>query len=476
MAVSSPVASRPGGPESRRAPLREVESWESTAPAWPPPGGGSGATLSSGGREASRFLLAGQALLERLPARPRRNAEEQALANRLLARLRTARQGFLDAWVEPLYADLTHDYTRLLRVDALVFAAAERYPGLVPGRAAIEAERALLQKDKDGAEVDQGILLSAVFACPRAGAHLIHAMQQPKAEAVTRLPELRRSGAVDLGVVEVRREGRAGHVLLKNLRFLNAEDDDATAALETGVDLVLLDPDVDVGVLRGAPLDHPRYAGRRVFQAGINLTHLYHGRISFVDFFIAREVGFINKIFRGLAEEAFVPGGPERTREKPWIAAVESFAIGGGCQILLVMDRVIAERGAYFNLPARKEGIIPGLANLRLPRMAGERLARQGIFFERRFEADSPEGRLLCDELVEPGEMDAAIARTVEQLTLSGTVSAAANRKALRAGQEPPAIFQAYMATYAREQAMCHVSPALIENLERYWSAHQRRP
>jgi hypothetical protein len=58
--------------------------------------------------------------------------------------------------------------------------------------------------------------------------------------------------------------------------------------------------------------------------------------------------------------------------------------------------------------------------------MAGERLARQGIFFERRFEADSAEGRLICDEIVEPGEMDAAIARTVEQLTASGTVSAAA--------------------------------------------------
>jgi thioesterase DpgC len=264
-------------------------------------------------------------------------------------------------------------------------------------------------------------------------------------------------------------------VLLRNLKFLNAEDDAATAALETGVDLVLLDPDVDVGVLRGAPLDHPRYTGRRVFQAGINLTHLYHGQISFVDFFIAREIGFINKIFRGHAGEAFAPGEPERTHEKPWIAAVEAFAIGGGCQILLVMDRVIAERGAYFNLPARKEGIIPGLANLRLPRMAGERLARQGIFFERRFEADSAEGRLICDEIVEPGEMDAAIARTAEQLVSSGAVSASANRKALRVGQEPPAIFQAYLATYAREQAFCQVSPALIDNLERYWNAQQRR-
>jgi thioesterase DpgC len=452
-----------------------VERWESTQPEFPAAGAGSRSALAEGGRAASRFLLGGEALLRRLPARTYRDAAERAVAERVRTRLRAARERFLRAWVEPLYADLTDDYRRLLRVDALVYEAAARYPGLAPNRDVIEAERALLQKDKEGAEVDQGLLLSAVFASPRPGAHLIHAMQQPKPEALERLADFRRTGTADLGVVAVRREGRAGHVLLQNRRFLNAEDDAATAALETGVDLVLLDPDIEVGVLRGAPLDHPRYAGRRVFQAGINLTHLYHGKISFVDFFITREVGFINKIYRGLAGAEFVPGGPELTHEKPWIAAVEAFAIGGGCQILLVMDRVIAERGAYFNLPARKEGIIPGLANLRLPRMAGERLARQGIFFERRFEADSPEGRLLCDEIVEAGEMDAAIARTAEQLVSSGSVSASANRKALRTGQEPLAVFQAYLATYAREQAFCQVSPALIANLERYWNAQKRR-
>ena len=41
--------------------------------------------------------------------------------------------------------------------------------------------------------------------------------------------------------------------------------------------------------------------------------------------------------------------------EKPWIAAVEAFAIGGGCQLLCIMDRVIAEPGAYFQ-PAGQQG------------------------------------------------------------------------------------------------------------------------
>ena len=97
--------------------------------------------------------------------------------------------------------------------------------------------------------------------------------------------------------------------------------------------------------------------------------------------------------------------------EKPWVAAVEAFAIGGGCQLLCIMDRVLAEEGAYFNLPASKEAFIPGAANLRFPRLVGIKLAREGIFFERVFHAETAEGRLICDEIVAAGEMDAAIER-----------------------------------------------------------------
>jgi len=185
-------------------------------------------------------------------------------------------------------------------------------------------------------------------------------------------------------------------------------------------------------------------------------------------------MGYVNKIYRGLSAPEHRPGEPEQSIEKLWIAAAETYAIGGACQLLHVMDHVIAERGLRMYLPARKEGIIPGASNLRLPRFVGDRLARQAIFSGREFEAGTPEGDLLVDEVVEPGEMDAAIARRVEGLTSSGLVNAAANRRALRAGQEPLDVFRAYMATYAREQAYCHFSPALIRNLERHWRAHER--
>ena len=116
-------------------------------------------------------------------------------------------------------------------------------------------------------------------------------------------------------------------------------------------------------------------------------------------------------------------------------------------------------------LPARKEGIIPGAANLRLPRFVGDRIARQAILAERRIDCASPEGRLICDDIVAPDTMDSAIERLVERLTSSGVVSAAGNRRALRIAQEPLDAFRRYMSVYAREQAHCHFSPALIANL-----------
>jgi thioesterase DpgC len=225
-------------------------------------------------------------------------------------------------------------------------------------------------------------------------------------------------------------------------------------------------------VLRGAEVEHPTYAGRKLFGAGINLTHLYQGKIRFL-WYLLRDLGLVNKLYRGLA---LPHASPETDSiEKVWIAAVEGFAIGGHCQILLAVDYTIAAQDAYMTLPARKEGIIPGAANLRLPRFIGDRMARQAVMAERRFDCASPEGRLICDEIVAPRDMDAAIVKTVDNLTGSGVVSAAGNRRAFRIDQEPLDSFRRYMSVYAREQAHCHFSAALIGNLERNWDAANRK-
>src|SRR5262249_13851672 len=166
-------------------------------------------------------------------------------------------------------------------------------------------------------------------------------------------------------------------------------------------------------------------------------------------------------------------GKPSRSlgsrRSKPFPSA-------GPPRALLGLGFFWARAAPFLRLPARKEGIIPGAANMRMPRFTGDRIARQAVQYERRLECDSPEGRLICDEIVETGEMDAAIERVVKGLTDSGVVSAASNRRAFRIAQEPLDMFRAYFAVYAREQAYCHFSPALIANLERYWNAQSRKP
>jgi (3,5-dihydroxyphenyl)acetyl-CoA 1,2-dioxygenase len=415
-------------------------------------------------------------LLARLPPPARRNEGESAAARAIQDAARAARRRFLARHGGAVYDALTGGRARFVRVEHLVTEAARVVPGLVPDPREIAAEDGLLQKEKAGLEIDQGLFLDAVLRNEASGRHLCQAMLLPRPEAEAMLPEFVRTGAVALAGASVERRGKAALVTLANPRFLNAEDQTTIDGTEICVDLALLDRTTDVAVLRGAVVGHAKYKGRRVFGAGINLTHLYHGRIPFV-WYLQRDLGFVNKLYRGLSRADEAPpdefGG--ETIEKPWIAAVETFAIGGHCQILLAVDYVLAERDAFLTLPARKEGIIPGAANMRLPRFTGDRIARQAIQYERRLVCDSPEGRLICDEIVEPGAMDAAIDRVVSGLTSSGVVSAAGNRRAIRITQEPLDAFRAYFAVYAREQAYCHFSPALIANLERHWNAQNRK-
>jgi thioesterase DpgC len=376
----------------------------------------------------------------------------------------------------PLYDELTEGRTIRLRVEELLERAATAHPDLVPGPDEIAAERGRELREQEGIELAQGQLLAAWLGDPGVGTHLIESMLRPKRDAVDLLPHYASEGSVDLGAARVDRHANLGVVTLTRPERLNAENDETTATLETAVDLVLLDPASEAGVLRGGQVDHPRYRGRRVFSSGLDLSELYAGGLSYL-FFIVRELGFVAKMLRGaaapdageVAEPTASPQTGEEWLEVPWLAGVETFAIGGGAQLLLVMDRVVAERDAILSLPASREGIIPGAAALRLPRFVGLSLAHRSILFDERWTAESAEGRLLVDEVVERDEVWDAISASAEQLLAMGPVSVLANRRAIRAAQEPLDAFRAFMSTYAIEQAACLTSRALIENLERTW-------
>ena len=237
-----------------------------------------------------------------------------------------------------LYDELTAARTRFIRVDELCRLATEK--GALPS-AAPDANLPL--KEKKGLERPQGQFLAEILANPVAGTHLCHAMLLPTAQARAKAAEYERTGELRVQGATLKRVGKASILTHSNPQYLNAEDEATLPGTELAVDVALLDPKTEVCVLRGDVVTHTKHAGRRLFGAGINLTHLYEGKIRYL-WYLIRDLGFVNKMYRGLAREDESP--EVSSTEKLWIAVVEGFAIGGHCQILLAMDYTIAARGA----------------------------------------------------------------------------------------------------------------------------------
>jgi (3,5-dihydroxyphenyl)acetyl-CoA 1,2-dioxygenase len=391
-------------------------------------------------------------------------AAEQCAADHLTDRLRALRSAFLDTHIDAVYDELTDHRTLPLRLAPLCEAAASVFPGLVPTPEQLAAERGTRQADKEGREIDQGLFLSRVLGSPTAGPHLIHTMRRPTPRALDLLPEFVRTGQLDLGPVRLERAAGSARLTLCRDDCLNAEDEQQVEAMETAVDLALLDPGSEAGLLRGGMMSHPRYQGRRVFCAGINLKALHRGEITLTGFLLRRELGYVNKIFRGLLVEDAVTGSA-RSVHKPWLGVVDEFAIGGGMQVLLVLDQVLAASGSYLSLPAAQEGIIPGAANLRLTRWTGARLARQLILQGRRLGVDEPEAALLVDQVMPSQDLDEAAERALEHLRGSAV---AANRQLLNLAEEPDEEFRLYMARFAWEQALRIYSDDVLEKVGRF--------
>lgn len=437
----------------------------SRAPETPVPSG----ILEHDAAAVREHSAAGEEVLAGLPAKPDRTPGQQRTADEVHRSCRRLRAGFLRLHVERVYDRLTDGRTTPLRVAGLALRAAEVFPGLVPGERQLAAEGDRVQSAKEGREIDQGLFFREVLRSPVAGRHLLDSMLRPTSRAEALLPEFRRTGDLDLGTVRITRQGDAAHLTIGNTRYLNAEDNELTEDMETAVDLTLLDDRVRVGVLRGGVMTHPRYQGKRVFSAGINLTKLHDGRISFTDFLLRRELGYLAKLARGLHLGENSPDWPLDTLAKPWLAAVDSFAIGGGAQLLLVFDHVIAAADAYFSLPAAQEGIVPGAANLRLPRQTGPRLARQVILGGRKIWAAEPEAATVFDTVADPREMDQAIAAEADRLTSPAVV---ANRRMLNLAEEPPDTFRAYLAEFAIEQALRLNSADVLAKVGKAWARH----
>jgi enoyl-CoA hydratase/carnithine racemase len=119
----------------------------------------------------------------------------------------------------------------------------------------------------------------------------------------------------------------------------------------------------------------------------------------------------------------------------PVIAAVNGAAFGGGCELALCCDFIIAARTARFAMPEVTRGIMPGAGGTQtLPRAMGERRAKQLLLTGQPFSADEAERWGLVNEVVEP---DALMPRALElarSIRGNAPISVRQIKKAVHAG------------------------------------------
>jgi len=407
----------------------------------------------------------GEKLLADLPSKKQRNTEQQCIADCIFQHCREIRQQFIGLHIDWIKNKLLIPIENHQSMSEIAFRAAELVPGLLPTKNDIDRELSLLQADKEGLEIDQGIFFSGLLNDYQAGKLLIENMLKPTARALNLLPKFNTQMKLNLGKISIEIIEKSAYITFLNSDCLNAEDNQLIKDFETAVDLALLSKKVDVGVLRGGVVSHPRYKNKRVFSAGINLKHIDQGQISFTDFILGRELGYINKMLRGIKKRVSTLGLNNHYIEKPWIAAVDTFAIGGGMQLLFACDYVVATEDSYVSLPAAKEGIVPGVSNLRLSKAASGRLAQQVILHGRKIFAMENDAGFVFDKVVNPQDMDKEIRLAVKTMSSPAVI---ANRKMLRISQEPTELFQAYMAEFSLEQAKRLYSNDVLNKVDRF--------
>ncbi|MBA2441703.1 MAG: enoyl-CoA hydratase/isomerase family protein [Rubrobacter sp.] len=118
----------------------------------------------------------------------------------------------------------------------------------------------------------------------------------------------------------------------------------------------------------------------------------------------------------------------------PTIAAVNGFALGGGCEIALACDIRIAAENALFGFPEVGLGILPGMGGTqRLPRLVGPAVAKELIFSARRIDAAEAQEIGLVNRVVPQGEALSAALELADQIATNGPLAvryakAAANK------------------------------------------------
>jgi enoyl-CoA hydratase len=127
------------------------------------------------------------------------------------------------------------------------------------------------------------------------------------------------------------------------------------------------------------------------------------------------------------------------THEAVTIAAVNGYALGGGCELALACDLRIASEAAVFGLPEPSLGIIPGAGGTqRLPRIVGLGRAKEMILTGARWDASQALAYGLATEVVPAAELPAAARRLAGRVLALGPLAVRLAKMALNASAQMP--------------------------------------
>ena len=185
--------------------------------------------------------------------------------------------------------------------------------------------------------------------------------------------------------VQVERRGRIQVITLRREEKRNAIDSTVTAGIDNALNEFEDDPDLWCSVLTG---------GSAVFSAGADLR-----------------TGPGEPTPRG-----GIAGITHRVRTKPLIAAVEGWALGGGLELVLCCDLVVASRAARFGLPEPKRGLLAAFGGVfRIAQALPPNVARELLLTGHDLDAERAERLGLVNVLCEPGQaLDKATALAEE--------------------------------------------------------------
>lgn len=202
---------------------------------------------------------------------------------------------------------------------------------------------------------------------------------------------------MELKNIALVKEGKIGMVTINRPKALNALNSETLKELDAAFDDLYADKEILAVIITGAG---------KAFVAGADISEMKDLKT-----IQGREFGILgNKVFRKLENMG-----------KPVIAAVNGFALGGGCELSMACDIRIASAKAKFGQPESGLGITPGFGGTqRLPRIVGEGMAKELIFTGKIINAEEALKIGLVNRVVEPEQlMD-------EVKTLANTIAAQA--------------------------------------------------